>query len=123
MDFHLYGLLKHTDILNRLIVDHKLAFVDSAASERKQQDNARHLAKYVFPRQYGLASAFDSIDAKAVSSSPLVDFKMREGEIKASHSLMSCDICSSYHPVQRFHEDTPQSQTRRPPPRETGMET
>lgn len=52
-------------------------------------DAARHLAKYVFPRQYGLSSpfmfAFSKRDA-AVAKLP--DFSDREVDIKVSLSAI-----------------------------------
>ncbi|KAJ7227315.1 hypothetical protein GGX14DRAFT_347245, partial [Mycena pura] len=49
---------------------------------RKQMDNARNLAKYVFPRQYGLASPF-KFQTSPRESLNLPDFSDRENEIKA----------------------------------------
>lgn len=43
---------------------------------RAQMEDARHLAKYVFPRQYGLPSVFD---ARGPSGSGYTD---REEDIK-----------------------------------------
>ena len=40
-------------------------------------EDARHLAKYVFPREYGLATAFSAAKAHKYS-----DFADREDEIK-----------------------------------------
>jgi hypothetical protein len=44
----------------------------------KKTEGARHLSKYTFPREYGLATVFSS-DAKAHKYS---DFADREDEIK-----------------------------------------
>ncbi|KAJ7170830.1 hypothetical protein C8R43DRAFT_68505 [Mycena crocata] len=50
---------------------------------RKQMDDARHLAKYVFPRQYGLASVFRFQTSKR-ESFKIPNFDDREHEIKGS---------------------------------------
>jgi hypothetical protein len=75
-----------SDVLNRL----QPSFDVSANSDhtfvsdpRKQAEQVRHLSKYVFARQYGLATPFHSTGAKGAS------FKFahcpdREAEIKVS---------------------------------------
>ncbi|KAJ7285127.1 hypothetical protein C8J57DRAFT_1052219, partial [Mycena rebaudengoi] len=50
---------------------------------RKQMDDARHLAKYVFPRQYGLPSVFLFYTSnKGAIQTP--DFSDREQQLKGS---------------------------------------
>lgn len=49
-----------------------------ARDHHKRMEDARHLSKYIFPREYGLATVFTSA-AKAHKYSEFAD---REGEIK-----------------------------------------
>lgn len=75
-----------SDVLNRL----QPSFDTNASRDhtfvidsRKQAEQVRHLSKYVFARQYGLATPFHSTTAKGAS------FKFghyfdREAEIKVS---------------------------------------
>ncbi|KAF8802468.1 hypothetical protein BYT27DRAFT_7112527 [Phlegmacium glaucopus] len=49
---------------------------------RKQAEQVRHLSKYVFARQYGLATPFRSTAAKG-GSFKFADYLDREAEIKA----------------------------------------
>ena len=53
----------------------------------ERMEDARHLSKYLFPREYGLATAFASAGAHKYS-----DFADREDEIKVrvEHILLSC---------------------------------
>lgn len=49
------------DVLNRLhVLFPSLASHDPALDTRKQFERARHFAKYIFPRQYGLPNSFIS---------------------------------------------------------------
>ena len=50
---------------------------------RKQAEQVRHFSKYVFARQYGLATPFRSMAAKG-STSQFVHYPDREAEIKVS---------------------------------------
>ncbi|TNY20668.1 hypothetical protein DMC30DRAFT_438579, partial [Rhodotorula diobovata] len=50
---------------------------------------ARHLAKYIFPRQFGLHNVFTSEKARS-SFEIMPDYLDREVEIKARHSLSLC---------------------------------
>ncbi len=85
-----YTLIYHTDILNVL----NLSFHRStrarfqARDHHKRMEDARHLSKYVFPREYGLATVFASA-AKAHKYSDVAD---REDEIKVGTNV-SCTIC------------------------------
>jgi hypothetical protein len=58
-----------------------------ARDYHKRMEDARHLSKYVFPREYGLATVFAAAKAHKYS-----DFADREDEIKVG-SNMSCTIC------------------------------
>ncbi|KDQ59313.1 hypothetical protein JAAARDRAFT_127533, partial [Jaapia argillacea MUCL 33604] len=49
---------------------------------RKQMEDTRHLAKYVFPRQFGLSSPFSFDGQQKTQSYQLPDFGDREEEIK-----------------------------------------
>lgn len=55
---------------------------------RKEAEQLRHLSKYVFARQYGLATPFRSTNAKGASFK-FADYLDREAEIKAN-SLAPC---------------------------------
>ncbi|KAF7797313.1 hypothetical protein EIP86_008508 [Pleurotus ostreatoroseus] len=88
--------LPASHILNSLIVDHKLAIVDPAASVRKQQDNARHLAKYaivvtktVIPMQFwGSKRNFKvELDVKTLIT-------MRRFETLSLHTLLQNFVMS-----------------------------
>ncbi|KAJ7030377.1 hypothetical protein C8F04DRAFT_961521 [Mycena alexandri] len=72
-----------SDILNRLNPPQpKIAaegYVEPDA--RQQMDDARHLAKYVFARQYGLASPF-KFQTPKYASLKIPNFNDRENEIK-----------------------------------------
>lgn len=49
------------DVLNRLhLLFPSTASQDPALDARKQFERARHFAKYIFPRQYGLPNSFIS---------------------------------------------------------------
>lgn len=50
---------------------------------QKQAEQVRHLSKYVFARQYGLATPFRSMAAKGASFK-FADYLDREAEIKVS---------------------------------------
>jgi hypothetical protein len=75
-----------SDVLNRL----QPSFDVNASRDhtfvidtRKQAEQVRHLSKYVFARQYGLATPFHSTAAKGASSK-FGNFSDREAEIKVS---------------------------------------
>ncbi|KAI1796871.1 hypothetical protein LXA43DRAFT_491424 [Ganoderma leucocontextum] len=53
---------------------------------RQQMEHARHLAKYVFPRQYELSNAFISGSSGKYGSFRMVDYVDREQEIKSKGS-------------------------------------
>jgi hypothetical protein len=53
-------------------------FVDPDPKELSR--NARHLSKYIFPRQYGLSSSFVATHRKEIFTLP--DYSDRELEIK-----------------------------------------
>jgi hypothetical protein len=79
-------LTSFLDILNRLNPSYhrkpKLPpedFVDPDI--RTQAEHARHLAKYVFARQYGLSNVLD-LSAQSKGSMKVPDFVDRESEIK-----------------------------------------
>lgn len=50
-------------------------------------EDARHLSKYVFPREYGLATVFSAAKAHKYS-----DFADREDEIKVRVGFVSCHL-------------------------------
>lgn len=80
--------MNSTDILNRLNPSYaraKKPSVDTYVDPdpRKQAEDARQLAKYVFPRQYGLLSPFALITSKR-EAFLFPDFLDREDEIKVS---------------------------------------
>ncbi|KAF8206273.1 hypothetical protein K438DRAFT_1578197 [Mycena galopus ATCC 62051] len=78
----------HKDILNRLNPPQPKANIPEPYADpdpRKQMDDARHLAKYVFARQYGLASAFKFQTGK-YESFKIPNFDDREHAIKVSLS-------------------------------------
>ena len=51
---------------------------------RQQAEHARHLAKYVFPRQYGLSHAFAVSPGQRYSTFQNPDWMDREREIKVA---------------------------------------
>ncbi|EPQ52884.1 hypothetical protein GLOTRDRAFT_13487, partial [Gloeophyllum trabeum ATCC 11539] len=59
---------------------------------RKRADDSRHLAKYVFPRQYGLSNAFSCTSTNRYQPALTPNFSNRESEIKVclSHPLRGC---------------------------------
>jgi hypothetical protein len=69
-----------TDILNVLNpCFHRASKIQFQARDRhKRMEDARHLSKYVFPREYGLATVF----ASATKAYKYPDFADREDEIK-----------------------------------------
>ena len=76
-----------SDVLNRL----QPSFDVNASRDhtfvidtRKQAEQVRHLSKYVFARQYGLATPFHSTAAKGASFK-FSHYPDREAEIKVSH--------------------------------------
>jgi|SRR5712671_321972 len=70
----------HTDILNVLNPCFRRATKAhfQARDHHKRMEDARHLSKYVFPREYGLATVF----ASAAKAYKYPDFADREDEIK-----------------------------------------
>lgn len=83
-----------------------MASIDSASFLRKQQDNSRHLAKYVFPRQFGLVSILDGMELSVASTSPVIDFKRREEEIKVRGSNTTSHLPSLNHVGNWFRQNT-----------------
>ncbi|KAF8071885.1 hypothetical protein FPV67DRAFT_904108 [Lyophyllum atratum] len=76
-------LLPHTNQIARPAKIEPGKYVDP--DHREQQKHARHLSKYVFPRQYGLTSPFTEANSKRhVFGFP--DYMDREVEIKANGS-------------------------------------
>ena len=53
---------------------------------RQQMERARNLAKYVFPRQYGLNNTFSSGSSGTYGSLRTTDYLDREQEIKVRFS-------------------------------------
>ncbi|KII85187.1 hypothetical protein PLICRDRAFT_116545 [Plicaturopsis crispa FD-325 SS-3] len=53
---------------------------------RKEAENARHLAKYVFPRQYGLSSPFCPTIQSKRDAFKIREYSDRENEIKTKGS-------------------------------------
>ena len=56
---------------------------NTVTDTRKQAEQVRHLSKYVFPRQYDLATPFHSTGGKGASFK-FAHFPDREAEIKVS---------------------------------------
>ncbi|KZP22725.1 hypothetical protein FIBSPDRAFT_910389 [Athelia psychrophila] len=81
------------DILNRIYPSYlrkpkvnPVQYVDP--DPKVQAEHARHLAKYVFPRQYGLSSVFHvSAPQSKFVAVPIPHFSDREKEIKAKGSV------------------------------------
>ncbi|CCM03069.1 uncharacterized protein FIBRA_05189 [Fibroporia radiculosa] len=78
-----------TDILNRLNSAYKRKSKAKACSEpwvdpdpREQAKNARHLSKFVFPRQYGLANPFFVAEHAALQALKQLDYSNQEDEIE-----------------------------------------
>jgi hypothetical protein len=80
----------HTDILNILSPSFRRSTRArfQARDFHKRMEDARHLSKYVFPREYGLATVL----ASATKAHKYSDFADREDEIKV-WSNVSCAIC------------------------------
>jgi len=82
-----------TDVLNRLepsYVRAKDAGNSSSKKDpRKLAENARHLSKYIFARQYGLNSPFSSAPAYGFV---MIDYMDREAEIKVGILWLCCII-------------------------------
>jgi hypothetical protein len=74
------------DVLNRLQPSFDLNASRNhtiVIDTRKQAEQVRHFSKYVFARQYGLATPFRSMAAKGTTSQ-FVHYPDREAEIKVS---------------------------------------
>lgn len=63
---------------------------------RKQMENARLLSKYVFPRQYGLASVF-TLDPRIIQMQQMPTYADRTEEIKACRFLSPSVFFSHIH--------------------------
>jgi hypothetical protein len=83
-------LYNHIDILNVLNPSFRRSTKArfQARDYHKRMEDARHLSKYVFPREYGLATVF----ASAAKAHKYSDFADREDEIKVGSNI-SCTIC------------------------------
>jgi hypothetical protein len=70
----------HTDILNLLNSSFRWStnVRFQVRDHHKRMEDARHLSKYIFPREYGLASVFFS----ATKAHKYSDFADREDELK-----------------------------------------
>lgn len=76
----------HADILNVLNPSFRrptMAPFQTRDNHRRMED-ARHLSKYVFPREYGLVTVF----AHAIKAHKYSDFADREGEIKVRSNTL-----------------------------------
>lgn len=76
----------HADILNVLnpsFYRSTLARFQSRDHHKRMED-ARHLSKYVLPREYGLATVF----APAIKAHKYSDFADREDEIKVKSNTL-----------------------------------
>ena len=98
----MFGVDFSLDLLNRIdpayhqkpkIKPHE--FVDP--DPREQTKNARHLSKYVFPRQYGLSNPFVATSRKKETFN-LLDYSDREVEIKVHR--FSAYLCMLSDPSQ-----------------------
>ncbi|KAF8486066.1 hypothetical protein DFH94DRAFT_623033 [Russula ochroleuca] len=80
-------LYNHIDILNVLNPSFRRSTKArfQARDYHKRMEDARHLSKYVFPREYGLATVF----ASAAKAHKYSDFADREDEIKKARPLRS----------------------------------
>lgn len=79
---HLYLTPTPEDVLNRLdLLYPSPSSTGTAHNTKKQYEKARHLAKYVFPRQYGLPSPFVT-QAQARDAPYSVSDADRESQIK-----------------------------------------
>lgn len=82
-----------SDILHRISVMFPPTTSTAKPSAPADQTSARHLAKYVFPRQFGLHNAFTSPKARG-SFEVLPDYDNRELEIKVSKAVSDVDPSS-----------------------------
>ncbi|KAJ3554494.1 hypothetical protein NM688_g3081 [Phlebia brevispora] len=73
-------------VLNRCRVGTAPSATLSEEVARKQEQNARHLAKYVFPKQFGLTSIFD-VQQENTFTMLIPKFANREEEIKVKGSM------------------------------------
>jgi len=79
----------HTDVLNALNPSFLRSTKASwqARDHHKRMEDARYLSKYVFPREYGLATVFSAAKAHKYS-----DFADREDEIKVRVRCVPCHL-------------------------------
>ena len=77
---YIVSYISTTDILNALNPSFRLSAraLWQAHDRHKKMEDARHLSKYVFPREHGLTTVFSS----AVKAHKYSDFADREDEIK-----------------------------------------
>ena len=75
----------HADILNVMNTSFHRSTIARFQTQdyHKRMEDARHLSKYVFPREYGLATVFAAIKAYKYS-----DFADREDEIKVRSNAL-----------------------------------
>ncbi|TFY78051.1 hypothetical protein EWM64_g5960 [Hericium alpestre] len=70
--------------------------------ERAQMEDARHLAKYIFPRQYGLSNAFTPTSTPRWGAGKLPDYADREDEIKGKSLKTPKRFACGYNEVFRY---------------------
>lgn len=91
-DFHTSFL---EDILNRLAKTRD-SDSDPDSKRRMQDEQTRHLSKYIFPRQYNLDSIFvvEDLTRHSWNSAPQrpKDFQNREQEIKVGGEKLTFSI-------------------------------
>jgi hypothetical protein len=77
----------HADILNVLNPSFHRSTIPRFQTRdyHKRMEDARHLSKYVFPREYGLATVF----ASANKAHKYSDFADREDEIKVKSNTLN----------------------------------
>jgi hypothetical protein len=70
------------DVLNRLAPVKLLANGDVPSKENIAGRDARHVLKYIFPRQFGLKHPFDATQDPSSNGFKFEDYADREEEIK-----------------------------------------
>lgn len=73
----------HTDVLNVLNSSFRRSTMETRDYHKRMED-ARHLSKYVFPREYDLVTVF----ASAIKAHRYSDFADREDEIKVRSNTL-----------------------------------
>lgn len=86
-------------------------------------EHARHLAKYVFPRQYGLENAFSTPAGPSYGSFRISSYMDREQEIKVRQHIVVCLVgTDTLYAESWFVQDTEAHEASARYARETIME-